>query len=507
MKWFARAVLVVSMTALPTVVGAQQEPAEAETAAEEQAEAPADYELEGTTLVVSVGEEQSRVDLPCEGRDVAASGERVYVACGEAGVFVVSVADPGRAEGLGLRHLGGPVTELFVQRGRVWAQIERVEARPVEDAAPGGPAAAPAPAPQPATPEPAEPAEPSEPAEPADDAPAEDKQDDREPAVGEVVELRSANVVISLGAEQGIARGQRVELFVREDVGLGGDEDAVRERSLAVGRVSAVSKQRAEVELGINERVPKGALARPTSKELTDHPHVPPRLGDIWDVEFMARPFLALGTLGAGSVGSLKVTRRFAADIAAQLNINPLSFGIAEEGNVLAVGADANAAYDTRVFSIGLGAGAFSVTPDGTTHQSDPQRVAFGLTQVARLGARDGTHLDARNAFVLVDDEFAYGGTDVAVQVPIGVFASDTWFIMRGGGHISGDTYGEIGLRVLVRGNGDRGSIFVTPTLGGAALHGSEEVECPTWEDQAETCYERRSYGGPMVGFGMEWRL
>lgn len=500
MKWKTSLILLAALAVCPAALVAQESPTEDAAGAGETPAQRVQYELEDSTLVMTVGEQQGRMNLPCKARELAEAGAKVYVACGEKGVFVVSVADPTEPEGLGFRNLGGPVTGLFEAQGRVWAQIERVEARPVEDAAPDAAAAT-------GRRVVVERRTEEEPEQVEEKAEEKDKKKSTAVVEGEVVEQREGNVIISVGRAQGVERGDRVELLAMEDVALGGGEDAKRERSLAVGRVTAVSESRAEVDLGINERVPQGALARLTSKELTEEPLLPPRLGDIWEIEFMVRPFLALGTLGAGSVGHLSATRRFESQMALQFNVNPLSFGVAEDGNVLALGGDANLAYDTRAFAIGLGAGAFSIHHDGWERTEESQDVAFGLTQVARLGARDGLNLEARNAFVLVDGEFEYGGTDGSVQVPLDIFSSNTWLIARGGGHISGDYYGEVGLRVLVHGNGDRGSIFVMPTLGGAAVEGSEEVACPDYESERTVCYDEHSYGGPMVGFGMEWRI
>ena len=67
--------------------------------------------------------------------------------------------------------------------------------------------------------------------------------------------------------------------------------------------------------------------------------------------------------------------------------------------------------------------------------------------------------------------------------------------------------YGEVGLRVLLRGSGDRGSLFLTPTIGGGYLFGEKDETCGTVAGAAVTCTRDVSYGGPMVGIGAEWRL
>ena len=72
----------------------------------------------------------------------------------------------------------------------------------------------------------------------------------------------------------------------------------------------------------------------------------------------------------------------------------------------------------------------------------------------------------------------------------------------------------EVGLRVLTLGNGDHGSLFLTPSLGGAYLFGEVEEDCGSIPDPQtgesvvikDGCVNDIEYGGPMVGLGVEWR-
>ena len=69
--------------------------------------------------------------------------------------------------------------------------------------------------------------------------------------------------------------------------------------------------------------------------------------------------------------------------------------------------------------------------------------------------------------------------------------------------------YGEVGLRVLTRGNGGSGSLFLTPTLGAGGVTGEVESVCDEWDvpDNDGNCYETESLTGPLVGLQLEWRL
>ena len=64
-----------------------------------------------------------------------------------------------------------------------------------------------------------------------------------------------------------------------------------------------------------------------------------------------------------------------------------------------------------------------------------------------------------------------------------------------------------MGLRWLAMGNGGADSLFLTVSAGGAGLSGQVEEPCEAWEGGSDrTCTHSVSYGGPMVGFGVELR-
>jgi hypothetical protein len=182
------------------------------------------------------------------------------------------------------------------------------------------------------------------------------------------------------------------------------------------------------------------------------------------------------------------------------VRVDPLAFGVAKKGTVFTGALSVFGAYDTEFFEIGLGIGgalAFNMSEDRYDAMGRERRDLGGtqrglsIGQVGRLGARDGLQLTVRNSFLLLEGEFQYGGTTASAQIPI---AARAWLMVRGGGGPTGYGFGELGLRVLAFGSGDRGSFFVTPTVGGAGTVG-------TTVGGGEI-----SYGGPMVGVGIEWR-
>ena len=79
------------------------------------------------------------VAIGCDGVAMHREGERLYVACGLRGVVVLSLADPSTPTIIARREMDGDVVGVFSGGGRVWAQIARIEAQPI-DAATDAPA-------------------------------------------------------------------------------------------------------------------------------------------------------------------------------------------------------------------------------------------------------------------------------------------------------------------------------------------------------------------------------
>jgi hypothetical protein len=152
--------------------------------------------------------------------------------------------------------------------------------------------------------------------------------------------------------------------------------------------------------------------------------------------------------------------------------------------------------YDHRVFEVGFGGGWATIANGRDTDDTH----GFSVEQLARLGAVDGLHLQVRNTFLLYDGAFEYGGTEGIAMVPV---TSRYALFVRGAGGMMGHGFGEVGLRVLGVGNGDRGSVTFDATLGGAGLFGKEDCT----EEVGHTECDGIVYAGPMVGFGAEWRL
>lgn len=426
----------------------------------------------------------------CEHRGEHRSGNHLLLACGPAGVWEVELSDqsPRFVRSFAFQ---GDVVGLFTEAdGRLWVKLQVFEARPLTsgaapDSASGSVGAMRFPDDGAASGSPASAVEPKPAPSPAPPA-VTGKH------VGHVILSEPGQVVVSIGSSDGVSRGDRIELSLKSE---GAEGDTVPSgETLAIGVVTQLTEQTARVRLGVDETVPVGALASLTKSNPTASNTAPPRVGNIWSVETMVRPFAALEELGAGILLSATLSRRFASAFRLQAVLDPLALADVEaKRSENAVNAVILTSYDSQYFEIGLGLGAQTVSSAVTNPGS-------GLTvaQLIRLGAQDGLNITARTSVVLFHSQFGFGGMVGSMQIPVG---RGYWLLLGGGGGDVGYGYGEFGLRALLGGNGLAGSRFLTVTAGGATVFG--DGDC----DEFNICENSVAYGGPMAGIGYEWRF
>lgn len=486
--------IAVTLLALPGAV-AQEEPSPGEAELSQPDTAPTEgtaADAEAIDAIASLAR-----DAGCEMVASLMLDQGPVLACADQRVLIFS------EEGREVRRAAGPVEALLPADDDVWVITRRQEASLLSGLPqPGGPATSPE---GPVSPRPTPPASPG-----PDEA-----------LVATVVESDFGSVIIDMGSAQGLEDGQLLELYEIENVRLGDTTESTRRvRTLAIAPIDSLSENRAELNLGINERVPAGALARPTDRERTTSRLTPPRLPGLARLSFTLRPFLALGTVGAGSLSEASAAYQFEGPWTAEILVDPLAVGFSRAANLLAVIGTAIVSYDTTPFQVGIGVG--TTTINSTAYQSGGSdtggfgaELGFAISQKVRLGALDGIHIQLVNNFFLYDGAFRYGGTAGGAQVPAGSIGKSSWIVARGGAGFAGHAFGEVGLKVLARGNGDHGSIFFVPTVGLAQLRGTREVDCgsgpevPLGEPAPSgdrTCYAEVSQGGPMIGFQIEWR-
>jgi hypothetical protein len=136
----------------------------------------------------------------------------------------------------------------------------------------------------------------------------------------------------------------------------------------------------------------------------------PERYAGFREVGGTVRPTLALGTLGAAVVADAWMTIGFEDPWYVSARLAPVGLGASREGSASTVGALASGGYDSHYLAVGLGAGWTMLARNPGIYYADAALVeaaenpnaALSFVQEARLGARDGLHLDLRNTLVLV---------------------------------------------------------------------------------------------------------
>lgn len=339
--------------------------------------------------------------LACQAHDQVVRAERVLVACGAAGVWEVDISqtEPRLARSYDVGDAVGLLTETD---GAVWVKVRAIEARPLLGPVPGTrePLAPLTPSTAPSAPPPAAPA-----AEPARTTPVAPPIVPKQ--AGRVIRSQPGQVLISLGAADGLMRSDRVELSV---VGASDGEwdSEFAPDVLAVGVVTSLSPTSARVRLGFNEHVPEGARAVRTRSAVTAGVVAPPRAAGLWELELMARPFAALGELGGGLLLSGSFGYRFASNWRLRLLADPIAVADVDRHDAIGV---ANGmllgSYDSHYLEMGLGLGAQTVNEAGFALEPGS---GLNFSQLIRLGAYDGLNITLRTSVVLFHSEFDFGG-------------------------------------------------------------------------------------------------
>ena len=119
------------LLATPATIAAQVPPVPAPTPAPAAASDVSYALARGVVRVLLPGGVQE-VPIGCDGVALHRDGARLYVACGLRGVVVLSLADPAAPTLIERREIDGDVVGVFSGGGRVWAQIARIEAQPID---------------------------------------------------------------------------------------------------------------------------------------------------------------------------------------------------------------------------------------------------------------------------------------------------------------------------------------------------------------------------------------
>lgn len=306
--------------------------------------------------------------------------------------------------------------------------------------------------------------------------------------VGRVVKAASGKAIVNLGTRDGLRYGDTITFYTRPD------------EIISAGRVVSLKDTESEIELGVNERVRSGWFAAKVDAPMVYDTINPPRVSGIWELKFATRAILTVEKLGVGSLSDASIGYRGKLPYFFRLAMDPSGAAFNSEKTIGTFSGHAWLGYDNQAIEVGLGAGYSTVNRRYLTEDIQAQKTTgsgFSFGQTLRLGALDGAHLNVETSFVLFQKAWRFGTFAGALQIP---FNYNTWIVLRGGGSIAGYYFGEVAVRRLVYGNGDHGSLFVVPSIGGAQVYKEGDT------DFVNVTYDY-AYSGPMIGCGIEYRL
>jgi hypothetical protein len=414
----------------------------------------------------------------CIATGVAWRGSEAYVACGSSGLWVVVLADTGFSL-RGTYDVGGVAKGLAEIEGKIWVQVSREVALPLDDALRGAAATA----------------LPNTPVGPVTSGPSRGtrvvvresvKSDSQESFA--VVSRGIDGVVIDGGSEQGVREGQKYELL------LDG-----KSRESWVGVVRTTWDDEAFVQFGNNEPPTTVTRARATTREVTRSWIAPPRIPHLWELQIFARPYLPVNPSGFGVLGEASLGYRFQ-NVHLWGEVNPIGFGTTNE-TVGTIGAQAFVAYDSQFFEIGLGAGAQTVNTPDLSDNGNPPGTGLAVAMMARVGSPDGLYLQMQATEALFHQQFEFTEFRFMSQIPL---STGYWIQVRGAGGPVGYALAEGRLRVRVSGNGTAGSFFLH---GAGGMVGVFRRCGAVTIDNSSCQFFTDSHLGPHVGIGGEWRF
>jgi hypothetical protein len=246
----------------------------------------------------------------------------------------------------------------------------------------------------------------------------------------------------------------------------------------------------------------------------------PPRRGGLWELSAEGGAFVNLGPTSGGLMLWATAAYRFDLPVVVRLELAPIAFGAgsgittitsqpslvttlgtsvgtasssSSNSGSIAVGAvQALVGIDTQFIEVAVGGGASTI---GST--SGPSTGGGTIAAEARFGAHDGLALTLESIVVGANGQFQLACFVTTIQIPL---TTSVMLVARGGGGNVGLVYGDLGARVVVAGDGGKGTIALTGFFGGEGIN-YQGCQSGT----AETC-PNASLGGPSIGGGIEWR-
>jgi hypothetical protein len=265
-----------------------------------------------------------------------------------------------------------------------------------------------------------------------------------------------------------------------------------------------------------------GSAAAPaTSLETTEPPPpprpsllAPPRRGELWELSALMGGYINLGAVAGGITGFSTVAYRFGAPLVVRAELGSFGLAVGDSTTVNRVGgtpASSNtialasahvlAGLDSQFIEVTAGLGGATLS-NQSVFNPGPTPATGGVSVVAegRFGARDGLALTLEWVTVGANGQFQFGSLAASGQIPL---TERAMLVFRGGGGGVGVLWGDLGARVVVKGDGGPGTIALTGYFGGAGIDFGTCISVGS--NGFPTC-ETTSVGGPSLGGGIEWR-
>ncbi len=277
--------------------------------------------------------------------------------------------------------------------------------------------------------------------------------------------------------------------------------------------------------------VPTSHTKTARAEVATEAPSVvaPPRLGDVWELSLLTSAFISIGSLGAGVLGSSSVVYRFSGPFVLRAEVAPYGFGGASTtssgtfssgpGPITPIGGSGSSTHqpstistaaghflagiDTQLVEVAVGVGSATVNSNlGSSSNEPPDTSGLSIAESARIGARDGLAINVESTAVAANGQFNLGLFTASVQIPL---SRTAMLMVRGGGGPVGFGYGDVGVRVLVHGDGGKGTVALTGFAGGATIM-LDLCSTNSVFPNTQQCNEL-TLAGPSLGGGFEWKL
>lgn len=342
------------------------------------------------------------------------------------------------------------------------------------------------------------------------------------------VRVEGQLVTIDRGRLDGLAVGDRMAVVFLEPSGLGEPEPTLERQHGYVGEIRAVTGHRARIRFGMNERVREGSLLETTDADVTGSILAPADSDAKNELSVGLRLGFVTSGVGGGALVSARYDRRLGARAFVRARLDPTgaigfrrpdpdgpgpeerppgSFA-ATFGGVVMVGADLG------LVAIGAGLGATLTTRIDEIHEDCPTcdattihhgfRLGPTFATMARIGSRDGLHLDVDTAFTALLARIETSRFAARLVVPC---TSSMAIVLSGasGFGVVGTRTIDAGVRLLLRGDGNRGSTLLLPSIGYLAV--SERATLRSHEDDQPRPRDPLLIRGLALGLAIERRF